>query len=150
MLFNRLTIHFVHFNHATKILYNVLLSLNFQSTSKWTKNILFWKEYKEPSLACNWLMTQAAWHVTRTDITHDQIITPQQVQPSLFPLFKLILLQLVFLLHIENICIGGLSLSLSFFRHPPLFSLHPSHLLPPLYYVSLSHLCKEKGLADCK
>lgn len=56
-------------------------------------------------------MTQAAWHVTETDVTHDQIITPQQVQPSLFPLFRDILLQLVFLLHIENICIGGPSLS---------------------------------------
>lgn len=138
MLFNRLTIHFVHFNHATKILYNVLLSLNFQSTSKWTKNILFWKEYKEPSVACNWLMTQAAWHVTRTDITHDQIITPRQVQPSLFPLFKLISLQLVLFLHIENICIGGLSLSLSAslpFLSPPL-SFTPT----PVLCVSVSFM----------
>lgn len=100
-------------------------SLNFQTTSKWTENILFWKEYKETLLACNWLMTQAAWHVTRTDVTHDQIITPQQVQPSLFPLFILILLQLVFLLHIKNICIGGPSLS---------FGALPFSLSTPLIY----------------
>lgn len=46
--------------------------------SKCTENILFWSEYKEPSLPCNWLMTQAAMHIKRTDVTFEQ-----QVQPSL-------------------------------------------------------------------
>lgn len=94
----------------------------------WSKNIL-WIAYKEPSLACSWLMTQTAWYVTRTDVTPGQIITPQQVQPPLFPLLMLILLQFVFLLHVENICIGGPSCP---------SSLHTPHLLPPLYSLSLS------------
>lgn len=57
---------------------------NFQTASKCTESESFWSEYKEPSLPCNWLMTQAALHVTRTDVTYEQIINPQQVQPSLF------------------------------------------------------------------
>lgn len=67
-----------------------MLSFSFNEHWQWinklkhTVNIVFSSEYKEPTLPCNWLMTQAALHITKTDVTYEQIIGPQQVQHSLF------------------------------------------------------------------
>lgn len=63
-------------------------------------------------LASNWLMAEAAWHVSGTGLAHNRC-------SPLFPLLMFVSLPLVFLVHVENICIG--SLSVSFFPSPLLF-----------------------------
>lgn len=138
MLFYRPTILSQHLNHSAletncTIVYFIEMFKLPQSA------------YKEPSLACSWLMTQAAGHVTRTDVTRGQIITPQQVQGALFPFLILILLQLVFLLHVENICIGGPSIS----SYPPLFLSPPPSFTPTPLFCLLVSFSFDAGKGKC-
>ena len=113
---------FVHVKHSTS---TYTVQCLFIQISQLYQNELSERTYEMPSLACSSLVTQAAWYVTSTDVTNGQIITPQQVQPSNFPLLMLILLQLVFPVHVENICIGGPSCPSPLFSPPSSFTPTP-------------------------
>lgn len=81
-------------------------------------------------------MTQAALHIRRTDVTYEQSIGPQQVQPPPPLLCVILLLQHVFLLHFANICRGGACVFLSSSFLPSALSFAPTPQLSAVFRIS--------------
>lgn len=70
-------------------------------------------------------MTQAELHIMRTDVTYEQIIGRQQVQPSLFSSYSSCS-SMFFSQHFENICKFGACIFFGFSFLPSALSFTPT------------------------